>query len=394
MSTNEPNRSRVVGRLGLSEPLSRELSDVREQRRDHDSWIRIGARLDDIERYGRFGSRFARSFSLGERAALLRVSIAAAMLVGVVIGVVTWRTPSSGEAASESAGLRLMDGGEFTTVHVSDPAVPSDLASVVFADGSSVRASEPDTHLEALAFTERDVVLRLVRGGISVQVTKGGPRQWTIEAGTLKVEVVGTAFDVVRRGERSSVAVKEGVVLVRSSQLPDGVRRLGAGEGVSLQPSGSAAPDTAAVTTAVETSDSDVPSSESPKAAPAVHSASHWFEVSDAARLRGDWATAAQALQTVLRQFPKDSRAELAAFQLAVVRQNAGLPKAEVVAAFTSALSRVRSASLRQDCYWRLVQLAEAMGDAPGARRWARTALDEYPKGRYSDRLRARLGDP
>lgn len=294
--------------------------------------------------------------------------------------------PSS--ALAPAAPLLLADGRMFTGLDVPQEAGSAASGSapsqrrVQFIDGSSL-LGQAGTRVEALAMTERDVVLRLAVGAIDVAVVPGGPRRWIVEAGTLSVEVVGTRFSVVRSSEQADVRVSEGAVLVRSAQLEDGVRRLLAGQELSVPThADESSPNSAARAAASAT------------AAPGTARRAQvtaLLQRADAARVRGDLSRAAVILKQVVQEHPNDPRAGLAAYQAAVVSEQLRSPPAQVVVAFEDALRRAAGASLRQDCYFRLMQAQTRAGQLQASRTTARRALDEYPRGRYAERLNSHL---
>jgi TolA-binding protein len=199
-----------------------------------------------------------------------------------------------------------------------------------------------------------------------------------IEAGVLGVEVVGTRFTVERGPQGVQVRVREGAVLVRSPGLRDGVQRLTAGEELALantatQPQLSAAPPQSVP---------PVPSSSPPAGVDEL------LQRADQARLSGDLGRARSALETVLARHADDPRAALAAYQLALVREQQGERGSAVVAAFASACERAVGGSLRQDCYFRLSRAQARAGQRREARSTAERSLREFPQGRHAERLR------
>lgn len=384
----------VLETLGLPEPLSVILRPHADSRahvhhRQARSWAAITSRVEASRRR-----------SLVTKLAVPLVFASCLVVALVVFQPFTLSNTPTNVASSASAptvpaapvtthpALRLADGTEFERLtgnseanptstsatardftaayeHPIHTSPPNALPHVTFEDGSTLTALDASTLVEPLAMTERDVTLRLARGSIDVTVAKGGSRKWTIEAGELSVEVVGTRFSVHRTLGRTSVAVAEGVVLVRSSGLEDGAQRLTAGERVDI-----AKPA--------------LPSKSS------AQSAETLMRNADNARRDGDLRTASAHLQQVLRSFPNDPRTGVAAFQLALVTQQLGEPASKVVSAFEAALEKARGQSLRQDCYWRLVLALEHAGDFERAKLRARDALREYPDGRYASELRRR----
>lgn len=371
---NADQRSPALERLKLPEPLAEVLpsgthSTEPNQERVQ-SWVRITARLDAPPRRKTAVLRPIPLLALGA------LGLAIALFLGVEprgrepAASVASRPNASLDAVPEAPrlppDLRLSDGTEFQRLSGDARAAANEHPRATFADGSTLTALTPDTVVEPLAMTARDVTLRLVSGAVDVHVVKGGARQWTLEAGELRVEVVGTRFVVTRSPEVSSVHVTEGAVLVRSPKLPDGAKRLLVGDRVEF-------------------------AQQEPPLEPNHVTFDALQAKSDAARRAGDLHGSAVHLERLLRVFPDDPRSGVAAFQLAVVKQQLGAPPANVVTAFEVALAKARGQSLRQDCYWRLVLALEHAGRTQQAQRCAEESLRDYPNGRYAAELRRRL---
>lgn len=373
-----PNvKSRVLERLKLPDPLAAALppgitSRAQPRHRQARDWVVVTSRLETSQRRTALAKLAVPVFG--------GVCILAAIVAGPrpFIPNPTPGAPSPSPTPSAEAvlpvarppELRQVDGSEFVRLTGHDaPRAPGEHPRVSFEDGSTLTALTSDTILETLAMTERDVTLRLASGAVDVTVAKGGVRKWTIEAGELSVEVVGTRFVVTRSLDRTSVSVAEGVVLVRSAKLEDGVKRLVAG-------------------TRVEVATAETTRRSAPPSFGAL------LSQADAARQAGDLRAAAVHLQQLVRTFPHDVRTGVAAFQLALVTQQLGASASQVVAAFETALAKARGQSLRQDCYWRLVLALEHAGDAPQARQRAEQSLRDFPNGRYAAELRRRVSPP
>ncbi len=388
MTSSPGDRSAVAEKLGGGVPLTSLLVSTSDPPGDSDNWRIISARLDASERRGvMVMTRLVDSPWGGKRLAVLTALLMVALtVVGGLRMLGSWPRPR--EASAE---LLLESGEPFRGIHPSDSGAASDRGRALFSDGSSIVALAAGTQLEPLAISGTDVVLHLVEGSVLIQVNKGGPRRWRVEAGALSVEVVGTTFEVSRRRDRSRVSVSEGVVLVRGASIPDGIRKVAAGEHVEVV--AQAAKEGLAPRL-------DLPSDQTaqpPDSTPAKRAsrelqpaAADLMDQFDKARAEGKWGSAQVALESLLRRFPSDPQVGLAAYQLAILKQRRGAPAEEVKAALLDALRRANAESLRQDCYWRLVQVAEAGGDTTSARRWARASLREFPRGRYHSQLRNR----
>lgn len=367
------DHSRVLDQLELPQPLAKVLTPDANASRQAHNWQRITQRIDG----GAPGSRRMdwRLASVCLMATLVGTTalwftqadpqnamilapvrpVGAAPVAQDVDPFVSSFEPAKGE-------LRLVDGTEFKRLLVDDPLTSE--TRVTFEDASSITATAANTLVDALALTDRDVILRLAHGAIDVHVIKGGTRKWVIEAGELRVEVIGTRFSLSRSTTRVAVSVLEGVVLVRSPRLADGVERLTPGQHREL---------TIAASTSLE-----------PGAEQLLQSA-------DAARKAGNLPLAKQRLERLVSAFPTDALSGVAAFQRAVVMQQMGMPPGRLVGAFEAALRRARGHSLRQDCYWRLILALEASGNTEGARIQAQRALREYPDSRYAKEFQHRV---
>lgn len=85
-------------------------------------------------------------------------------------------------------------------------------------DGSSVRLNT-DTSLD-INFDYQHRLLTLHRGEAFFQVAHDPERPFIVEAGSLEVRALGTAFSVKRKGDSSVVTVTEGVVRVTERNAP------------------------------------------------------------------------------------------------------------------------------------------------------------------------------
>jgi transmembrane sensor len=105
--------------------------------------------------------------------------------------------------------------------------------SARFSDGSEVELA-PSSRLELLESDAGRVAFVLREGRARFAIQPGGPRRWVLECGAVTVEVVGTIFTAERGTDGVVVSVERGAVLVRGDGVPDGVRRLAAGESVRV----------------------------------------------------------------------------------------------------------------------------------------------------------------
>ena len=146
------------------------------------------------------------------------LALGASVLVAVLF---LWRSPNGGRTQGP---LRQADGRAL---------VIAAHGVTELSDGSSLNLGE-HTELEVLANSDSVFALALRRGHAAFSVEPGGPRGWRIECGALTVEVVGTIFSVARSERNVEVAVERGAVIIRGEGVPDQVRRVIAGERISV----------------------------------------------------------------------------------------------------------------------------------------------------------------
>jgi transmembrane sensor len=294
------------------------------------------------------------------------------------------------------------------------------------SDGSVVDLAG-GARLAPLESSGTSFVAVLERGSAHFEVRPGGPRRWQIECGLATVEVVGTGFDCARAPGRLRVAVEHGAVLVRGDRVPDRARRLAAGDTLDVVEASPAVPAVPA------TSDTPPVSSEAvvPAAAPGrepeqagAGGASAWRELAqrghhheafaslgaqgiaretrrlgvadllmlaDVARLSGHAGEAVAPLERILRRFPSDPQAPLAALALGRLDLDALERPADAAVALNRALALGVPASLREDVRARLVEAYARAQDRQAAQAAAAAYLREFPDGRYLRLVQSRL---
>lgn len=158
------------------------------------------------------------------QARLVRVAIVSSALVaGLISLAVSW---SQGPKPLTSSGVVLVAGAN----------LPLTQGPVHFDDGSRItRLGDQAARLEVITSRPDRFVTILREGSVSVQVTPGGPRAWVIETDLASIEVVGTAFDVIRGPGRLEVKVQHGTVVVSGERVEGRVQRVTAGQSVRIE---------------------------------------------------------------------------------------------------------------------------------------------------------------
>jgi transmembrane sensor len=269
------------------------------------------------------------------------------------------------------------------------------------SDASRIAVAE-EGRLEVLESSADRVHLRLDEGRARFQVTPNGPRRWRIEAGIAAVEVVGTVFSVDRRDGGVRVEVERGIVLVQSEHLAEGVRRLTAGQIVEVARPTVAVAEPAAEETApapvvegpgaeVEETPTPAPSAARPRPR-RTETAATLLAAADAARVEGRYADAANRLEALLRRYPSDALAPLAAVTLGRLElQRLGRP-GRAAASFERALALGLPHALTQEVEARHVEALARAGRTAEAREAAAAYERAHPSGRALDDVRRWAG--
>ena len=320
--------------------------------------------------------------------------------------------------------LRFADGRALAPVDA-----PAAGAVLSMSDGSVVDLAG-GARLAPLESTGTSFVAVLERGSAHFEVRPGGPRRWQIECGLATVEVVGTGFDCARAPGRLRVTVEHGAVLVRGERVPDRARRLAAGDALDVleAPATPAAPNTPATSSAID--EAAAPAEAMVPAAPATPQAEHagsaaaWRELArdghhheafaslgtqgiaretrrlgvadllvlaDVARLSGHGEEAVAPLERILRRFPSDPQAPLAALALGRLELDTLHRPADAAVALDRALALGVPVSLREDVRARLCEAYARAENAPAARAAAAAYVREFPHGRYLPLIQSRL---
>lgn len=301
--------------------------------------------------------------------------------------------------------------------------------TVTLRDGSTL-ALDAQTKLHLLRDEDQAVDVDLGSGKASFDVTHVRGRTFRVHAGLVVVRVVGTRFEVARttrsEGSYVQVAVARGMVEVQRRDGTGGVRRLNAGETWSaLIPQGAVAKPPVSASAQPIAVESDAvasapaapaghdafersalshvlpgPSSASGKATRAAArdrpapTAAALLKRASLARRSGQMLEAAEAYTELLRLFPNDSRAGLAAFELGRVRMDALMQPKAALDAFGAALRSNPRASFREDAVARIVVAFDQLGDRESCRLARDRYQKEFPGGVHALALASRCSAP
>lgn len=378
-------------------------------------WLRIEVDERAVARMWRvIDERTARGEVEGGRRWLWVVpSVVALALVLLVGGKLV--APRFAAPPAPPAELLTAEGRRFESLEVGRDG---EARAIELADGSRIEVA-PGARVEGLASTASEFVVLVRQGRARFSVTRGGGRRWLIETRVARVEVVGTVLSVEVGEQAVHVQVERGAVLVRASQLTDGVRRLDAGQSVSLEAierrsserERAALPEVDAGkwerAPEADTAESlRVPKSSArgsrerrehrlsgePELSPRarVPLADLWAEA-DRARQAGEPRRAAELLEQVVWDFPIDSVAALGAFKLGTLYLDQLAEPRRAARAFSGALARGLPHYLKEVAYRRWAESLRDAGDRAGVRRVIEEYAREYPDGAHLPALRAML---
>jgi transmembrane sensor len=277
--------------------------------------------------------------------------------------------------------------------------------AVVLGDGSTITPIAEATFV-VREVSERRVVTVAEAGEVDVEVTPNVEREFVVEAGAVRVVVLGTRFRVQRLdGERTRVSTMRGLVRV---EWDGGSSEVGAGEEGVFPPEEHAVADEAPV---------EAPETPEPEPRRAPHR--DWRELAqaggyeeaysiieargasavrdevddlllaaDAARLSGRGARALPYLERVVRDHATDGRAPMAAFTRGRVLLSLSHP-ARAGASFEDAMRLGAQGSLYENSLARAVEAYGRAGQNARASELARRYVERYPNGRWRSSVRA-----
>jgi transmembrane sensor len=291
----------------------------------------------------------------------------------------------------------------------SAPALPP----LILTDGSEVMPATVATQVQIEEQSPSRMAVRLRAGSAQFRVRHDDHRRFTVNAGTVEIEDVGTVFRVAHESAGAiRVAVSEGSVIVRDRAASSQVT-LGAGENLVFSPHPNGVPAMAVPVAGSATQSAalaEVP--EAPKEEPKLQAASSagatpsatnrprlsddpasLLQAADLARRSHNPQAAVVSLRRLVEKYPKDPRTPSAAFTLGWVLLNElGRPR-DAAAAFEEAERRASSGMLAEDASARVAEAWQRAGDSRRAAEAARRYEQLYPTGRHLSRMHALAGE-
>jgi transmembrane sensor len=301
---------------------------------------------------------------------------AAAACAGLVALGARWRAQAPVAAATTGASAApeprvpaLLDDSSIGNETEEAKAVLGDGSAVEVARGGRVRL----VHDRA-----DETRLELVRGRAEFEVQKRPERPFIASVRGVEVRVIGTHFstelDTSRTPSIVRVVVQRGVVEIRGGASTSPVR-VAAGESLEV-PIEMTPPATAETT--------------QPAAPPAPLTAAQLFEAANAARGAGDVDGATRSYAALLKQYPGDERAGIAALELGRLRMDSQHAYRRAAEAFHRAIAAAPNEGVREDAMARLVEALDATHDRTACDQERQRYLARYPKGVHAAQVEAR----
>ncbi len=278
--------------------------------------------------------------------------------------------------------------------HRTELAAPTRLK---LPDGSAV-VSQPGTDLEVVEGSVDRVRVDLRSGSAHFQVVPNPARRFSVMLSRHEIRVVGTRFQVRvdPSGDVSQVDVEEGTVEVRLRDSQVLLARVHAGSHWSSDtaraaPSASEAPSVgAAPSNSLEPSSTAAPTPPSvPNAQgriPEDAQAAALFDQASRARRQGNYKAAIAGYEDLLRRFPKDRHASLAALELGRLKRTR---EADPEGAADALKEAAKDRELNDDALAQLVLSYDQAGDQKRCLAAQNRYLARHPKGVHVNEVRA-----
>lgn len=328
-----------------------------------------------------------------------RIAVASVALGCLLLAVGVWTRDSLQTVPTAAAEPRSVEApsGEAQVAPLEEVETHAEGVSR-FSDGSEVHA---DGRAQLVRVSSDEVVWAVESGRARFDVVPGGPRRWSVIAGELRVEVIGTAFTVARDEDGTRVTVHRGRVTVTAHGR---TRELIAGEELTV---GMAVPDDPSALSN-EAGDTDrgaiasgredrgphpsvatvpegpAPDEEGSGSAPIPDAEgtrlTSLVAAADSARRTGSDDEAITALSEIVEQYPGTADAPNAALTLGRLHSEHGRHRA-AAEAYRRALGLSPPPALAELAYERLVSELVTLGERTEAREVAASYRQLFGRG-------------
>lgn len=258
-------------------------------------------------------------------------------------------------------------------------------SEVHFADGSIATPLLPDTTVEALSVSPRQVRVGLARGRARFDVVPMPSREFQVDVGDLHVVVLGTSFTITRGEHEMLVDVHHGHVRVDGNGTP---RHLYGGQYASFQiDSSPSAENNVAIAeqprqaTNAPVARVQLPTDGRPAAARASESLGDILQAADAARSAGEPDEALALLTRGVQAHRDDPQLQAAMFTRARLLGDTLHRSREAAEAFAELRALSPNGSLTEDALAREIEAWSQLHDLAHVRERRAEYLRLYPDG-------------
>lgn len=261
-------------------------------------------------------------------------------------------------------------------------AKPPKSSVLKFVDGS-LAVLQAGASVNCEHQSAESVRLSQASGSVHYEVHPNPARPFVIQAKSVRVEVVGTAFDI-SVGDTVAVQVTRGRV-----RVVDGVRTVELGPGEAIEVMGvnagsQAIPNADTAKKLAPPPETQAVREANPKSS---HSVEGLLREADEARRTGNSALAAEKLASLVSEFPNDARTASAMFTLARVEESRGR-HARAAELFAQIDRRAPKGALAEDALAGQARAHQNAGNLAQAQAAARKYLERYPFGPHAARMR------
>ena len=336
------------------------------------------------------------------RRAVRRMTGAAGVLLGLALAV-----PTGLRFLEPDNGLVVVSPAQHSAPQHSARATPPEPSNeprlsertVSFGDGSQAILLNDHSAMRTRRGSS-GTVAQLLGGSALFTVRRDPSRVFAVDAGDVRVEVIGTRFTVQRLPFGAQVQVHKGRVRVRwhgrSRSLKAGQEGVfppewsasAAREGGNQQADRRRAGDWRELARSGEYRKA-YGELQRKSGAPPRDEPADLLLAADVARLSGHPAQALRPLRRLIARFPEDHRAALAAFTLGRVLMDGLERPGEAAASFAKARALWPEGPLAEDALAREIEAHADAGNTAQARRAAKRYLERYPSGRHARTARS-----
>ncbi len=298
------------------------------------------------------------------RRAVVRTG-ASAVAIALVVGGAYWLAQD--RAVGTSPDQKVADAPQPEVTPLPPEPTPEVAPLAVLEDDTVVTAEEAESEVQVIADAADRAEVRVVRGKARFKSPKAPDRDFRVVSGDVKIDVYATEFSVARYDGSTEVWAVEGVLRIEWHGKTQEIRT---GEHARFPPDAIEAP----AGELVRDTTTKRPQS-------ARETVRDLMQAADLARERQKPREAIRPLGRVIKEYPKDSRAPMAAFTLGrILLEDLDEPR-KAARMFKRTRALAPRSPLAEDALAREAESWAKAGNADMARDRAEQYLEKYPDG-------------